>query len=68
MALRGVGQPAGRHGLRSESGRVTTSIGITSWAPDQNDDVTAVIKAVDEALCNAKATGRNKVSAVHSFC
>jgi PleD family two-component response regulator len=28
-----------------------------------NDDLTAVIRAADEALYNAKATGRNKVSA-----
>jgi PleD family two-component response regulator len=27
-----------------------------------DDDLTAVIKAADEALYNAKATGRNKVS------
>lgn len=46
----------------SEYGRVTASIGAASWAPEQDSDVTAVIKAADEALYNAKATGRNKVS------
>ncbi|RKF35907.1 diguanylate cyclase [Paraburkholderia fungorum] len=46
----------------SEYGRVTASIGAASWAPEQDGDVTAVIKAADEALYNAKATGRNKVS------
>jgi len=47
----------------SEYGRVTASIGSASWTPDENADVTAVIKAADEALYNAKATGRNKVVA-----
>ncbi|CAE6791293.1 hypothetical protein R69749_07134 [Paraburkholderia domus] len=46
----------------SEYGRVTASIGTASWTPEQDGDVTAVIKAADEALYNAKATGRNKVS------
>ncbi|WP_259460851.1 diguanylate cyclase [Paraburkholderia sp. BL23I1N1] len=46
----------------SEYGRVTASIGTASWAPEQDGSVTAVIKAADEALYNAKATGRNKVS------
>lgn len=48
----------------SEYGRVTASIGAASWAPEQDGDVSAVIKAADEALYNAKATGRNKVSRV----
>ncbi|WP_087048589.1 sensor domain-containing diguanylate cyclase [Caballeronia ptereochthonis] len=47
----------------SEYGRVTASIGAASWAPGRDGgDVTTVIKAADEALYNAKATGRNKVS------
>ncbi|WP_459252289.1 sensor domain-containing diguanylate cyclase [Paraburkholderia sediminicola] len=46
----------------SEYGRVTASIGTASWAPEADSDVTGVIKAADEALYNAKATGRNKVS------
>ncbi|WP_408221238.1 sensor domain-containing diguanylate cyclase [Paraburkholderia sediminicola] len=46
----------------SEFGRVTASIGTASWVPERDGDVTAVIKAADEALYNAKATGRNKVS------
>jgi diguanylate cyclase (GGDEF)-like protein len=46
----------------SEYGRVTASIGVVSRVPLTNDDLTAAIKAADEALYNAKATGRNRVS------
>jgi diguanylate cyclase (GGDEF)-like protein len=46
----------------SEHGRVTASIGAVSCVPQSDDDVTTVIRAADEALYNAKATGRNKVS------
>lgn len=45
----------------SEHGCVTASIGAVSCTP-QSDDVSAAIKAADEALYNAKATGRNRVS------
>lgn len=50
----------------SEYGRVTASIGSASWVPDQDVDVSTVIKAADEALYNAKAAGRNKVAMCHS--
>ena len=46
----------------SEYGCVTASIGAVSREPQPDDDLTAVIKAADEALYNAKASGRNKVS------
>ncbi|MEM5423311.1 sensor domain-containing diguanylate cyclase [Paraburkholderia ferrariae] len=46
----------------SEYGRVTASIGSASWSPDHDADVTTIIKAADEALYDAKATGRNRVA------
>ncbi|RKP46497.1 sensor domain-containing diguanylate cyclase [Trinickia fusca] len=45
----------------SEFGRVTVSIGTASWTPDYDGDLAAMIRAADEALYQAKATGRNKV-------
>jgi len=46
----------------SEFGCVTASFGAVSREPKAGDELTTVIKAADEALYNAKATGRNKVS------
>ncbi|QIE28086.1 hypothetical protein SBC1_61970 (plasmid) [Caballeronia sp. SBC1] len=45
----------------SEYGCVTASIGAASGNPQAAHDVTTVINAADEALYEAKATGRNKV-------
>ncbi|BBP99809.1 two component system fusion protein [Burkholderia sp. SFA1] len=45
----------------SEFGRVTASIGLASWRPEHDDDVSALIRAADEALYDAKASGRNRV-------
>ena len=47
----------------SEYGHVTASIGLASWTPEHDAEADAVIKAADEALYYAKATGRNKVAA-----
>lgn len=46
----------------SEFGRVTASIGAAAWAPERDSDVSAIIRAADQALYSAKATGRNKVA------
>ncbi|WP_062608457.1 sensor domain-containing diguanylate cyclase [Caballeronia calidae] len=45
----------------SEFGRVTASIGLASWRPERDDDVSTLIRAADEALYDAKASGRNRV-------
>lgn len=46
----------------SEYGRVTASIGLATWTPDQDDEPSAVIREADEALYYAKTTGRNKIA------
>ncbi|WP_242538458.1 sensor domain-containing diguanylate cyclase [Trinickia acidisoli] len=48
--------------VTSEYGRVTASIGAAAWTPETDGDVTAVIREADQALYDAKATGRNKVA------
>jgi diguanylate cyclase (GGDEF)-like protein len=45
----------------SEHGRVTASIGAATWMPDLHENVSDVVRAADEALYAAKATGRNRV-------
>jgi diguanylate cyclase (GGDEF)-like protein len=51
----------------SEHGRLTASIGVASWTPGRDDDVTVVISAADAALYSAKADGRNRVAAFHEL-
>jgi diguanylate cyclase (GGDEF)-like protein len=45
----------------SEFGRVTATVGVASTIPDDDSDVSAVIRMADEALYSAKTAGRNKV-------
>jgi diguanylate cyclase (GGDEF)-like protein len=47
----------------SEHGHVTASIGLASWTPERDEEADSMIKAADQALYRAKATGRNKVAA-----
>ncbi|PAJ86089.1 sensor domain-containing diguanylate cyclase [Burkholderia ubonensis] len=46
----------------SEYGHVTVSIGLASWTRSHDGEAYSVVKAADEALYYAKATGRNKVA------
>lgn len=48
--------------VASEYGHVTASIGAAAWTPETDGDVTAVVRAADQALYDAKATGRNRVT------
>jgi diguanylate cyclase (GGDEF)-like protein len=50
----------------SEYGRVTASIGLASFLPERDVEVSSLIRAADEALYNAKATGRNRVVPAHA--
>lgn len=45
-----------------------TSIGLASWGPEEDSEAGAVIKAADEALYDAKATGRNKIVRFRTPC
>jgi len=48
--------------MASEYGHVTASIGAAAWMPETDGDVTAVVRAADQALYDAKANGRNRVA------
>ncbi|MGF6775344.1 diguanylate cyclase [Paraburkholderia sp. GAS334] len=47
----------------SQQGRLTVSIGVATWQGKKTDTVYHVIRAADEALYTAKASGRNTISA-----
>jgi len=58
---RAVSERAIEHAL-SEFGRVTISIGIATWPVGSPLGCKSLINAADEALYQAKATGRNRVA------
>ncbi len=60
--IRGAISGCGIEHATSEYGRVTASIGVVSRVPGTDDDLSAAIKAADEALYYAKSRGRNRVS------
>lgn len=47
-------------------GKVTVSIGVSHWSPSDSD-TSEIFKRADEALYDAKASGRNQV-VVHGSC
>ncbi|MNO10421.1 response regulator PleD [compost metagenome] len=48
--------------MPGEVGHVTISIGTARW-PDDGSDSATVLKCADQALYQAKTSGRNKVVA-----
>lgn len=46
----------------SDFGHITVSIGCAAWVPARDSDIAAILRSADEALYNAKMTGRNKVA------
>lgn len=46
---------------------MTSSIGLATWSPEHDCDISALIRVADEALYSAKASGRNKVALTPAF-
>lgn len=53
-----------QHGSRTLS--VTISLGVTVW-PEGGDDGESLLKSVDQALYDAKESGRNRVAIAHDL-
>ena len=45
--------------IGSQNIKVTVSIGVSQWRPNNNDDVQSLLKRIDKALYQAKDRGRN---------
>ena len=45
--------------IGSQNIKVTVSIGVSQWRPNNNDDVQSLLKRIDKALYQAKDKGRN---------
>lgn len=55
-----IRQATEAHRMPGEVGHVTISIGVARW-PDDDADVDKVLERADQALYQAKSSGRNKV-------
>ena len=50
------------HAASEAGSSLTVSIGIASMIPDKTHDETTLVKIADDALYNAKRTGRNRIT------
>lgn len=56
------------HNSSPTSPVVTISLGVTTMIPEDRQDQDALLKSADQALCRAKAQGRNQVCTSSHIC